>query len=217
MELFKALRNKSEVSKELGEPGYEEEIRKLTDSYRGNEEGFQKEIAKVADEILMRELIPVWRNTWGREVNEQDLSPKDQARFKSLHAAEDTFTLILVRFIVYAVGQIRNMAWAITFSFIGLLIVSNSYDPSGPLLIARFLACGFIAVGFVIVWVFAKMERNRVLSLISRTSAGQLSREFWLQILSFGSLPLLGVIAHLFPQISQFLSSWVAPSVQGVH
>jgi hypothetical protein len=134
-----------------------------------------------------------------------------------MQAAEDTFTLVLVRFIVYAVGQIRNMAWTITFSFIGLLVVSNSYNPRGPLLIARFLACAFLALGFVIVWVFFKMERNRVLSLISKTSDTQLSSEFWTQIVSFGSLPLLGVIAHLFPQVSQFLVSWVAPSLQDIH
>jgi len=217
MELFKALRHTTEAAAEYyGAENQswklDTDVEELSDLQKRDEAAFQKRIAGEADKLLTRVLIPEWRESWWRE------NPStDETKRRFMQAAEDTFTLVLVRFIVYAVGQIRNMAWTITFSFIGLLVVSNSYNPRGPLLIARFLACAFLALGFVIVWVFFKMERNRVLSLISKTSDTQLSSEFWTQIVSFGSLPLLGVIAHLFPQVSQFLVSWVAPSLQDIH
>ena len=72
----------------------------------------------------------------------------------------------------------------------------------------------FIAVGYLMIKVFAQMERNPILSRISRTTPGELNAEFWLQLVSLGGLPLLGVLAHLFPSLSQFLFQWIAPGVQ---
>jgi hypothetical protein len=81
---------------------------------------------------------------------------------------------------------------------------------------ARFLGMLFLAIGVVIWRVSSQMERNPILGTISHTTAGQLSGEFWLQVLALGGLPLLGVLAHLFPSVSQFLFQWIAPSVQSV-
>ena len=49
---------------------------------------------------------------------------------------------------------------------------------------------------------------------MSRTNPGELNAEFWVQLLSLGGLPLIGVLAHLFPSVSQFLVQWVAPGIQ---
>jgi hypothetical protein len=83
--------------------------------------------------------------------------------------------------------------------------------------VARFLAGLFVAIGFVVVWVFAEMERDPFLSRISRSKPGELNREFWLQLVALGGLPLLGVLAHLFPSSSNFLFQWIAPGMQAVH
>jgi hypothetical protein len=58
------------------------------------------------------------------------------------------------------------------------------------------------------------MERNRTLSRISRTNPGELGPGFWLHLAALGGLPFLGLLAHLFPPISNFLFSWVAPNLQ---
>ena len=97
-----------------------------------------------------------------------------------------------------------------------LIVVLNSYSAQSPLLVGRFVAVAFAVTGSVIGLVFAGMERNTILSHISGTKPGTLSAQFWLQLLAMGLLPLIGVLAHLFPSAATFLSSWVAPSVQAI-
>jgi hypothetical protein len=72
-------------------------------------------------------------------------------------------------------------------------------------------------VGYVITWVFAQMERNPLLSRMARGKPGELNREFWFQLVGLGGLPLLGVLAHLFPSVSEFVYQWLAPGVQALH
>ena len=45
---------------------------------------------------------------------------------------------------------------------------------------ARFMAVLFLVIGYLIVRVFAAMERNPILSTISRTKPGELNSEFWI-------------------------------------
>ena len=66
----------------------------------------------------------------------------------------------------------------------------------------------------MIVRVFGRMERNDILSRIPHTTPGELNPQFWVQLAALGGLPLIGVLAHLFPQMSEFLFSWVAPGIQ---
>jgi hypothetical protein len=95
-----------------------------------------------------------------------------------------------------------------------LILLFHSYDPQSPVLISRFLAVLFAAVSVVIFRVFAAMERNHTLSRIAVTNPGQLNSAFWLHLTALGGLPLLGLLAHLFPPMSNFLFSWVAPNLQ---
>jgi hypothetical protein len=46
---------------------------------------------------------------------------------------------------------------------------------------------------------------------------GELNREFWIQLITLGGLPLLGVLAHLFPEISPFLTQSIAPTMEQRH
>jgi hypothetical protein len=98
-----------------------------------------------------------------------------------------------------------------------LILVLNSYGPQAPLLLSRFLAALFVAIGFVVFWVFAGMERNAILSSIAGTQPGKLNQEFWLQLIGMGILPLIGVLSHLFPSLSNFLSSWLGSGVEPLH
>jgi hypothetical protein len=84
-------------------------------------------------------------------------------------------------------------------------------------MVARFVMGLFLTVSFVMFRGFARMERNPTLSRITRTTPGELNRDFWLQLIALGGLPLLGVLAHLFPPVSQFFFQWVAPSVAAAH
>ncbi|HUA83754.1 MAG TPA: hypothetical protein VMB85_07835 [Bryobacteraceae bacterium] len=220
VELINALRDRHEAAKQLpyGRLAAEKDLQEIRDdrSFK-NQEKLQSDAARIANDILMKDLIPVWATAPTKEVKEEDLPPQERLKFRYDEACASLFSIVLVRFVVYAVYQIRNIAWMLSFGFVMLLLLFNSYSPRGPMMLARFLALCFLAIGFVIVRVFAQMERNSLLSRISHGKPGELNREFWFQMIALGGLPLLGVLAHLFPQISQFLTSWVAPGVQEIH
>lgn len=138
-------------------------------------------------------------------------SPSDRA------ARADFVALQLTRYFSYALRQVKSMAWCVSFEILILTLLLNSYSPQAPLLIGRYLAVLLAGVGVVITTVYAEMERNAVLSAMTRTTAGQLGGDFWIQLIALGVLPLIGVLAHLFPEISGFLWSWAAPGLQAAH
>jgi len=131
-----------------------------------------------------------------------------------LEACEDFVALQFCRYISHAVAHVKRQATALSLSFLLLALLFNSYSPEASQLIARFLAGLFLIIGVVVWRVYSQMERDPVLSAMAQTTPGQLSAEFWLQVIALGGLPLLGVIGHLFPSFSQFLFQWIAPSIQ---
>jgi hypothetical protein len=65
-------------------------------------------------------------------------------------------------------------------------------------------------VGFVL----AQMHRDATLSRITDTKPGELGLDFWFRLVSFLALPLLSLLAAQFPEISNFLFSWMQPAMQ---
>jgi hypothetical protein len=176
----------------------------------------QKLSATLAAKIIRNDLRPIWRHTLNDERLHRPGAPPTQEEML-LNYGSDFVALHFCRYIVWGVEHVRREASCVTATFVLLLVFFQSYSPQGPQVVARFLAGVLALIGFLIVRVYAQMERNRVLSRISRTVPGALGRDFWLQLLTMGSLPLLGVVAHLFPSVSQFLFQWIAPGIQGGH
>jgi hypothetical protein len=180
--------------------------------------------ARVAATIYDLELVPAWRLSL---LDEADRDPEGQKTgntaapesWQAVHLqyCADFVALQFCNFIVYAVGQIQRIATSLSVTFVLLALLLNSYSPEARQLVARLLGVLFLGIGYVVWRVFSEMERNIILSAIAHTSPGQLGGEFWIQLITLGVLPLLGVLGHLFPSFSQFLSQWIAPSVQAMH
>jgi len=118
---------------------------------------------------------------------------------------------------VFVAVQIQRIAWTLSIIMVILMIAFNAYSVQAPQTVGRLLAVCFLTIGFFVVRVFAGLERNPILSRIAGTRPGKLNWEFYTQIAALGALPLIGVLAHLFPAVGSFLSSWVAPSVEAAH
>jgi len=166
---------------------------------------FEGVSASIAATILEHDLRPV--------LGEPENGGQEEGG-KFLNYSRGFVMLVLSRFLIYVVQQVRRIALCISLDLLMLILLFHSYDPQSPVLISRFLAVLFAAVSVVIFRVFAAMERNHTLSRIAVTNPGQLNSAFWLHLTALGGLPLLGLLAHLFPPISNFLFSWVAPSLQ---
>lgn len=204
---------------------------------------YERISAELATAILRQELAQYWRCSVNDDSfaakddaaptgsvlrvklvppdTKDDLRPEDDApqgvQQKILRYGSDFVALQLSRYIVYIVEQTRRVALHVSVGFLLLTLLLNSYVLQAPLAVSRFLAVAFLIAGLVVCRVLAGMERHPILSRIARTKPGELNREFWIQLVALGGLPFLGVMAHLFPSISRFLFSWVAPSVEALH
>lgn len=181
----------------------------------------EKVSATLMDRIITTDLIPRWRKNviedssearFREQANHQEDEEQQLKRWST-----DFVALQFTKYLIYVVGQIQAIAWCISFGLLMLIVVLNSYSPQSPLLVGRFLAALLLIIGVVVFWVFAGMERNAILSHISGTQPGKLNQEFWVQLIGMGILPLIAVLSHLFPSISNFLFSWVGSGVESTH
>jgi hypothetical protein len=148
---------------------------------------------------------------WHASSDFEDLKSKSVVCSES-----DRVALDLCLYAFYAVRQVQRIAWIIGLAFFALIAVLAAYPLQAPQLVGRFLAVLFVAIGAIVIWVFAGIERNWILSRIDQTEPGGLSFEFWVQTAAVTALPLIGILVHLFPSIGGFVSSWVAPSLEAL-
>jgi hypothetical protein len=173
--------------------------------------------ASLATEIVLQDLGPTWR-AHPIEHDTESAESNSEKRDLALRAScSDFVALQFSRFLMYVVRQVTAMAWCVSFALVMLMLTLNCYSPQAPMILARFLALISAIAGVVVFRVFAGMERNGILSRIAGTEPGELNREFWFQVIAMGVLPFVGLMLHLFPSLSSFVSSWVTPSVEAIH
>jgi hypothetical protein len=119
-------------------------------------------------------------------------------------------------FLLYAVRQIRNLMFFLSLGSVLLMISLSSYNPQSPQFIRRFLFLLFAAIGVIIWRCLAGMERDAILSRINGSQPGELNSSFYFKLAGYGALPITGLLASQFPAISNFLFSWVTPTLEAV-
>ena len=70
--------------------------------------------------------------------------------------------------------------------------------------------------GIAVTFVLASSERDHMLSLLNGTTPGKIGKDFYMNLLSYGALPVLTVLAAQFPAVGAFLFSWVQPVLQAL-
>jgi len=127
--------------------------------------------------------------------------------------AEDFVTLRIATFIGHVMTHLRYLL-TFTLSAALLLVFAVSSYPLEP---TRFvtvfswtLMLAVIALAFVVI---VRMERNEVLSRLSGSTPGRIDFNFALasQLVVYVGLPLLAVLANIFPEIRDQLFAWVGP------
>jgi hypothetical protein len=105
------------------------------------------------------------------------------------------------------------MVLSILWLFIGVTIALASYPFDPRPVISGTMVLLFAALGAFIIFVYSQMHRDAILSLATNTTPGELGIEFWLKLIGFGAGPVLGLIATVFPESTDFLFSWIAPGL----
>jgi hypothetical protein len=118
---------------------------------------------------------------------------------------------------MYALRQIQNLLWFLSVGFLLVVISLNSYSFQSPQAIGRFLIFLFLLIGTVLWRCLARLERDPILSRIAGSASGELNAEFYLRLVGYGALPVLGVLTSQFPSISNFVLSWLQPTLEALH
>ena len=71
-----------------------------------------------------------------------------------------------------------------------------------------------LAFVIVIVTIFSQMHRDSILSRTTSTEPGKLDLGFYEKLISVLGVPLIGLLASQFPELSNFFFSWLEPSLQ---
>ena len=126
--------------------------------------------------------------------------------------------MYVVEWVEWVIHQLRNMA---TFLIVALILVnallsSYPFQPQSALK-AVFLGVTVITVGGL-VFVLVQMNRNDVLSLITKTDPGRVtwSGPFALKLAVFILVPLGALLSTEFPSVREFLFSWVDPILRAL-
>lgn len=189
-------------------------------------EKFQERLARTAGILLSKMLIAAWGDEEGpdpegetsdesAEGNGKDLTPVSGLD-PHIRFAEQLVCYVYLGFIQNVLGRLRGIAMCILWLFVAVTVAMASYpfDPRPGISAATVIL--FLAVGAVIVMVYAQMHRDPILSYLTNTKPGELGIDFWFKMIAFGTGPVIGLLATVFPDLTDFLFSWVQPGISSM-
>ncbi len=110
----------------------------------------------------------------------------------------------------------RTMVLSVAGLFAAIAISVGFYPYTPRPIISLSLLLLLLLIGAVVGTVFAGLDRDSTLSHITNTEPGALGAHFWLRMFSFIGVPALGLIVAQFPEITDFVFSWIQPSMSAV-
>ena len=113
--------------------------------------------------------------------------------------------------------HLRSLLGFVTTAFLLAVLSLMSYPFQSPQIIGTFTLVVFVTLGGGVVIVLAQMNRDAILSRITNTKSGQLGFEFFHRVASYGTLPLITVLASNFNGVGRLLFSWISPALKALH
>jgi hypothetical protein len=133
---------------------------------------------------------------------------------KGTDLAEDFVCQIYVNYILRMLLRMKTLVIAIGGMYVFALLSFASY-PFEPKSFFHTLMILLLALIVGIVGlVLAQMHRDATLSRITDTKPGELGLDFWFRLVAFVAVPLFSLLASQFPEIGNFLFSWMQPALQ---
>lgn len=198
--------------------------------------------AKASEALLEGVLLPYWEDTRvgmveGEELDELPVKahplPKDEAASKShiplqLHAstvaeeptcirvAEEFLAIRYVSLIRAVLVNIRRLLMIVSVVFVFTIVAWNSYPFQPRQLIDEAFTGLLLLLAAGVIWVFAQMHRNAILSRITDSNANELGWDFYLRLATFGAVPVLTWLAYQFPEVWGSLFRFIQPGLDAM-
>jgi hypothetical protein len=131
--------------------------------------------------------------------------------------AEEFLAMQILFLVRELLGRLVNVCF---FTIVGVLMMVGAqhafpFQPRQELLGTAWLYV--LSAVALVLWIFAQMERDPVISAFASNQAGKLQWDatLWSKVLVYGVIPIAAIFAAQFPEIGTRLMMWLAP-VQGV-
>jgi hypothetical protein len=108
------------------------------------------------------------------------------------------------------------MMLGIVWLFVGITACVSLYPFDPRPLVSGTMILLFLALSLTVLEVYSEMHRDSTLSNVTNKEPGELGSEFWLRIIQLAAVPLLGLLASVFPGIADFLISWLQPGINAL-
>jgi hypothetical protein len=197
----------------------------------------EREFSNLGNLLFTRLLIPYWQTERtglvnGAEVEELPMKARrwemrgeipnlpialratpEPADPPSVFAAEEFLAIRYVALIRAVLANMRSLMLFVSIAFVLCIVAWHSY-PFQPRQQVDWLCTGLLVIlGTGIVWVFAQMYRDPILSRITDTQPNELGWEFYFRIVAFGAVPALTWLAYQFPDIGSTVFKLFQPAV----
>lgn len=161
------------------------------------------------------EMMPIKARRGTAEVQDAlELHAAPQSRDEEpLRVAEEFLAIRYVSVIRAVLVNLRYTMIFVSMAFVLAILAWNSYPFRPQAWVDWMFTTVLIVLGSGIVWVFAQMYRNPILSRITDTSANELGIEFYLRLATFGAVPLLTWLASQSPVIGTSLFHFLKPGL----
>jgi hypothetical protein len=203
----------------------------------GSVNTIERDLAAFSHQLLKALLIPYWKTVRTGLVASEDTEdlPIKARRSETpvehpavpmaLHAgpaatelprilvAEEFLAIRYLSMIRAVLANMRHQMTFVSISFVLAMVAWNSY-PFQPRQWVDWLFTGLLFfLGWGMIWVFAQMHRNPILSRITDTKANELGWDFYLRIVSFGAVPFLAWLTYQFPDVGGLVYKFLQPGV----
>jgi hypothetical protein len=189
----------------------------------------QQSLAKTAAIMLTQLLIPTWQQETESLMLGLPLEPEESGKDKNdkadpcahsvaglpahIRNAEELVCLVYMAFIQNILGRMRSLVMSIICMFIAISVAIASYPFDPRPVLSGMVVVLFFILGTTVVAVYSQMHRDTTLSNLTDTKPGELGGDFWIKLIGFGVGPVLGLVASVFPEFTDFLFSWVQPGL----
>jgi hypothetical protein len=168
-------------------------------------------MTEVIRELSRRLLREYWcRGGVGLCTDPSKVDPADRKYL----LAEDLVALRFYSYIRYVVCELRNLMFLLALSFSLLYLSLHVYSFRAGQAIEWSFIVLFLVMGGGVFWVLLQMERDALLSRLEGTTAGQLNKQFYINLLKYGVVPLLTVFGSHVPAVSNFLLTKLQPTLE---
>ncbi len=188
----------------------------------------QARTAMLAALVLTKLLVPAWSAEkesllvsssaagGSTDVEAEHMRALIEKLPPHIRDAEEIVCLVYLGFIQNILGRMRSIVVGMITLFLAIAFVVPSYpfDPR-PLLTGSVVTL-FLIAGLTVFSVYSQMFRDTTLSHLTNTKPGELGADFWLKFVGFGIGPVFGLLATIFPQLGNFISSWLEPSISSI-